>query len=131
MSAEALEHFRVEAEEKVKWRQAKIVLWDEIKDTLPPQMKVLPIAAIPHKSKAFWSILDLSFSLRLSNGSIRQSVNDTTTKTAPRRTISQLGHSLQRIIHAFAEVEDDAKLFMEKWDVNDGFWRLDGQDGEE
>ncbi len=59
MSAEALEHFRVEAEKKVKCGQAKIVLWDEIKDTPPPQMKVLPIAAIPHKSKAFQSILDL------------------------------------------------------------------------
>ncbi len=94
MSAKALEHFRVEAEKKVKCGQAKIVLWDEIKDTLPPQMKVSPIAAIPHKSKAFRSILDLSFSLRLSNGSVRQSVNDTTTKTAPRRAISQLGHSL-------------------------------------
>jgi hypothetical protein len=131
MSAEALEHFRLEAEEKVKCRQAKIVLWDDIKDTPPPQMKVSPIAVIPHKSKAFWSILALSFSLQLSNGLVRQSVNDTTTKTAPRRAISQLSHSLQWIIHAFVEVDKDAKIFMEKWDVKDGFWRLDGQDGEE
>jgi hypothetical protein len=63
MSAEALEHFRHEADKKVKCRQAKIVLWDDIKNTPPPQMKVSPIAAIPHKSKAFQSILDLSFSL--------------------------------------------------------------------
>ncbi len=90
-------------------------------------MKVSSIAAIPHKSKTFQSILDLSFSLRLSNGSVRQSVNDT---TAPRCAVSQLGHSLQRIVHAFAEVDDDAKIFMAKWDVKDGFWRLDGQDGE-
>jgi hypothetical protein len=109
MSAEALEHFRLEAEEQVKCGQAKIVLWDDTKDTPPPQMKVSPIAAIPHKSKAFWSILDLSHSLRLSNGLVHQSVNDTTTKTAPRRAISQLGHSLQWIIHAFVEVDDDAK----------------------
>jgi hypothetical protein len=93
-------------------------------------MKVLPIPAIPHKSKAFRSILDLSFSLRLSIGSVRQSVNDTTTKIAPRHAISQLGHSLQWIIHAFAEVEDN-ELFMAKWNIKDGFWRLDGQDGEE
>jgi hypothetical protein len=63
MSAEVLEHFRLEAEEKVKCGQSKIVLWDDIKDTPPLQMKVSPIAAIPHKSKAFQSILDLSFSL--------------------------------------------------------------------
>ncbi len=131
LSEEALEHFRLEAEEKIKCRQAKIVLWDDIKDTPPQQMNVSSIAVIPHKSKAFRSILDLSFSLQLSNGSVCQLVNDTTTKTAPRCAISQLGHSLQRIIHAFAEVDDDAKSFMTKWDVKDGFWRLDGQDGEE
>jgi hypothetical protein len=131
MSAEALEHFRVEVEEKVNCGWAKIALWDEIKDTLPLQMKVLPIAVIPHKSKAFRSILDLLFSLQLSNGSIRQSVNDTTTKTSPRHALSQLGHSLQRIIHAFTEVEDNAKKFIAKWDVKDGFWRLDGQGCEE
>jgi hypothetical protein len=94
-------------------------------------MKVSPIAAILHKSKAFQSILDLSFSLQLTNGLVHQSVNDTTTKTTPRRAISQLGHSLQRVIDAFAEVDDDAKIFMAKWEVKDGFWRSDGQDGEE
>jgi hypothetical protein len=28
-------------------------------------------------------------------------------------------------------VEDNAKIFMAKWDIKDGFWRLDGQDSEE
>jgi len=63
LSAEALKHFREEAREKVATGQATIVNWDKIKDNPPPQMKVSPIAAIPHKSKAFRSILDLSFSL--------------------------------------------------------------------
>jgi hypothetical protein len=49
MSPEALEHFRLWAEEKTKCLQAKILLWDDIKDSPPAQMKVLPIAAIPHK----------------------------------------------------------------------------------
>ncbi len=60
---EALEHFKQEAAKKVAMGQATIVEWDEIKDNPPTQTKVLPIAAIPHKSKAFESILDLSFSL--------------------------------------------------------------------
>ena len=62
-SPEALEHFAQECKVKVASGQAKIVLWDTIKDDPPPQLKISPIAAIPHKSKAFWSILDLSFSL--------------------------------------------------------------------
>jgi hypothetical protein len=53
LSVEALEHFKEEALKKVAMGQATIVDWDMIKDDPPPQMKVSPIAAIPHKSKAF------------------------------------------------------------------------------
>jgi hypothetical protein len=38
---------------------------------------------------------------------------------------------LQRIIHAFAFADPTAKIFMAKWDIKDGFWRLDCAEGEE
>ncbi len=107
--------------------QATIVKWDTIKDNPPLQMKVLPIAAIPHKSKPYRSILDLSFSLHLRDGVTLPSVNDSTTTTAPSGSRNQLGHSLQQIIHAFAEADKNDKIFMAKWDIKDGFWRLDVQ----
>jgi hypothetical protein len=94
-------------------------------------MKVLPIVAIPHKSKAFRSILDLSFLLRLRDGSKLPVVNDSTTKTAPSGTISQLGHALQRVIHAFTEADKNNKILMAKWDIKDGFWRLNAKTGDE
>jgi hypothetical protein len=50
---EALEHFKQKAAKKVAMGQATIMEWDKIKDNPPTQMKVLPIAAIPHKLKAF------------------------------------------------------------------------------
>ncbi len=53
LTPEALIHFAEESVEKVKAGQAKLVLWDNIKGNPPSQMKVSPIAAIPHKSKAF------------------------------------------------------------------------------
>lgn len=31
----------------------------------------------------------------------------------------------------FAEADDDAKIFMAKFDIKDGFWRLDCEEGEE
>jgi len=62
---------------------------------------------------------------------ILPSVNANTIKTAPKGAIDQLGHILTRIIHAFAETEDDAKIFMAKWDIKDGFWRMYGQEGQE
>ena len=45
--------------------------------------------------------------------------------------MDQLGHSLKRIIHAFAEVEDDVVILMAKWDIQDDFWCLNCHEGEE
>ncbi len=42
-----------------------------------------------------------------------------------------MGHTLSRIIHAFAEAEPDSKILMAKFDIKDGFWRLDCQEGKE
>ena len=115
MSPEALAHFAEEATKKVRTKQARIVLWDDIKDNPPKQLKISPIAAIPHKSKAFRSILNLSFRLRLKNGRILASVNNTTEKLAPKGAIDQIGDCLSHIIHAFAEADQNAKVFMAKF----------------
>jgi hypothetical protein len=80
LSAEALKHFKQEACKKVAMGQATIEDWDTVKDNPPPQMKVSPIAAIPHKSRAFRSILDLSFSLRLRDGTKLPAINKSMTK---------------------------------------------------
>ncbi len=92
-------------------------------------MKVSPIAAIPHKSKAFRSILDLSLLLRLQDGTKLPAVNDSTTKMAPSGAINQLGHVLQRVIHAFAEADENDKILIAKWDIKDGFWHLNAKTG--
>jgi len=97
---EALTHFAEEI---------RIVPWDDIKDNPPAQLKISPIAAIPHKSKAFRSILDFSFRLRLKNGGVLVAVNDTTVKSTPKGAIDQIGECLSRIVHAFAEASEDAK----------------------
>ena len=81
-STEALGHFAAESAEKVRVGQAMLVLWDDIKDNPP------------HKSKVFRSILDLSFSLRLKNGGILESANNSTVKMVPRGALDQLGQAL-------------------------------------
>ena len=57
------------------------------------------------------------------------SVNDSTTLNAPAGAIDQLGHSLKRVIYAFVEAEPDCNIFMAKYDIKDGFGRLDCQEG--
>jgi hypothetical protein len=118
-SPEALTHFSEESVAKVKVGQAKLVLWNDIKDKPPPQLKISPIAATPHKSKAFRLILDLSFRLRLKNSGFLESANDSTVKMAPKEALDQLGHALSRIIRAFVEAKEDAKTFMAKRDIKD------------
>jgi hypothetical protein len=118
----AINHFTKEIKEKLCTNQARLVPWDAIKDNLPPQLKISPIPAIPHKSKAFRSILDLSFRLRLKNGGVLAAVNNTTVMRAPKGAIDQIGECLSQIVHAFAEASEDAKIFMAKWDIKDGFW---------
>jgi hypothetical protein len=58
-------------------------------------------------------------------------VNDTTKKWAPCVAVNQLCHSLKRIIHVFAEMDDDAVILMAKWDIQDEFWHLNCCKGEE
>ena len=94
-------------------------------------MKVSPIAAIPHKSKSFRSILDLSFSLKLTPHGRVTSVNEQSKKTSPGGAIDQIGHVLLRLIYTFTEAPDCAKIFEEKWDIKDGFLRIDCKEGEE
>ena len=63
LEPDALEHFATEVANKVAKGQARVVLWDDIKHDHPKQLKISPVAAIPHKSRAYRSILDLSFAL--------------------------------------------------------------------
>ena len=128
---EAIEQLRREVAEKVASGQARVVRWDDIKHDPPPELKISPLAMVPHKSKPYRAILDLSFPVKLSDKLVHPSVNAATKKTAPRQAIDQLGHSLQRIIQGFASADPTAKIFMAKWDIKDGFWRLDCQAGEE
>ena len=98
---EAMKILNDEVKAKVDSGQARLIIWDDIKRNLPPELKVSPIAMIPHKSRLFWAILDLSFRIRLECGREVPAVNESSEKTAPKGAIDQLGYSLHCIIHTF------------------------------
>jgi hypothetical protein len=122
---------KLEVTTNVNRGQARVVLWDNIRWNHLWHLKVSLVAAIPHKSRAYRLILDLSFKLHLENGGLVDLVNNTMEKWTPRGAIDQLGHLLKRLIHAFAEADNDAVILMAKWDIEDGFWRLICCEGEE
>ena len=87
---------------------------DDIKENLPEELKVSSIAIIPHESRAFCAILDLSFSTRLAGGYDVPLVNESYVKTMPSGTINELGHSLMGVIHAFAQADGEMPRFYGK-----------------
>ena len=88
------------------------------------------MAAINQKSKAFRSIMDLSFLLkRVPQGCI-PSVNEKNENTDPGGVIDHIEHELLLLIHKFSDAPEGANIFQEKWDIKDGFWRLDFKEGE-
>ena len=98
LAEEAIAHFSADAKQKGASNQARLVCYKKIISDLPTKMKVSPIAAIPHKSNGFRSILDLSFSRKLISHGRVPSVNKNSEKTAPGGTMDQIGHVLLHLI---------------------------------
>ena len=120
----AIAALRQETLEKVKNNYARVIRWSDIKNKVPQQLKLSPVAMIPHKSRSFRCILDLSFRLR-HKGTSLPSVNSETTKLAPAQSMAQLGSVIKRIIALLADYRTSGSIFrFSKLDIKDGFWRL-------
>ena len=122
---EAATQLRNETLEKVEQGYARLVTWDELKHNLPRNLKISPIAAIPHKSRGYRMILDLSHGVTLGN-IVYPSVNEATNPTtAPTVSMAELGHVLPRLIYAVATAPDaQGPVLFSKLDVKDGYWRM-------
>ena len=121
---EAREYLIKEVERKVAEGYQIVVRWGDIKDDLPENIKLSPVACIPHKSRAYRVILDLSFRL-LFRGKRLKSVNEATVLQAPQKAMCQLGNVLPRIINLLAKHFNLSRPFkFAKVDIKDGFWRM-------
>ena len=122
----AVEFLLNETAEKAKNDYAKVVRYGDIRHNLPKNFKISPVSMIPHKSKMFRCILDLSFQLKNPRtGKKWESVNSATTKLAKQQSMGQLGQVVKRIVATMADHFDPNKPFMfTKLDIKDGFWRM-------
>ena len=127
-SKRATKALRDETDTKIKQGYSRIVKWGEIKDSLHKNFKLSPVAMIPHKSRSFRCILDLSFQLK-QNEKIYPSVNNVTNRQAKTESMAQLGHVLQRIVELMADnFNKEIPFKFTKLDIKDGFWRLSVND---
>ena len=99
---EAAQQLRDKTLEKVAQGFARLVAWANVKDRPPKTLKISPIAAIPHKSRGFRMILDLSWGITVGTN-VQKSVNDGThPDVAPAQSMAELGNGLPRLIYAVA-----------------------------
>ena len=123
-SKKAATQLRAETIEKCNNGYARVVKWKDIKNNIPKKLKISPVAMIPHKSKPFRCILDLSFKL-CHKGKTYASVNELTSARSPPQAMVQLGTSIHRLINSMARhYSPGAPFRFAKLDIKDGFWRL-------
>ena len=131
MKPDAMRAFREEVASKVEKNQAKIITWDDVKHDPPKELKLSPMAQIPHKSRAYRTLLDLSHEVMKEGQVIAPSVNSTTVPLAPEAALMQMGSVLPRIIIAMAQCPEDSVIYFSKFDIADGFWRVLNELGKE
>lgn len=133
MAPEAAQCVREEAEEKIAKGFCRVVKWSDLRHSFQRgdlrRLKVSPLAAIPHKSRKFRMLLDLSAKARRTQAMREQmgtTVNEATRKeAAPLPAMAQLGQVLPRIINTYATLpQDRGPIMAVKWDIKDGFWRV-------
>ena len=123
-SHKAITQLRAETDDKCRHGYARVVKWGALKAQWPKRLKISPVAMIPHKSKPFRCILDLSFTLQ-HKGRRYSSVNAETTPLSLPQAMVQLGNSIHRLIHMMARHYSPHTPFMfAKLDIADGFWRI-------
>jgi hypothetical protein len=116
---------RAEVLQKVEDGLCQLVPWNQLKTNLPLNLKVAPLAAIPHKTRDFRMILDLSFQLQRKDGVIYSSVNSAdTTQGVPAHSQAELGNVIPRILWTLATSPHPSPFLFAKVDIKDGFWRM-------
>ena len=111
-----------ETADKITQKYALVVKWGDIKYKIPQKLRISPVAMIPHKSKPYICILDLSFTL-FNKGVKLASVNDKTKNMARPEAMAQLGLVLNWMIHTMAKYRHHAlPIKFAKLDLKDGFW---------
>jgi hypothetical protein len=103
---EAAEACKKEALERAKEGLCRLVNWDDIKHNFPKNLKIPPLTAVPHKSRVYRMILDLSFQI-LVNGNKLDSVNNSSGKSlAHQESMYELGNVIPGIIWTMALSKD-------------------------
>ena len=124
MKASALKTLLIEVQEKIKQGYTRKISFGELRKRMPKNLKISPVVMMPHKSRDYRTILDLSFKLKV-NVTTMKSVNEGTVHTSPQHSMRELGRVIERMISLMAASSTNSPNFLfSKLDIKDGFRRV-------
>ena len=95
--------------------------WAELQRDPPWNLKISPLAAVPHKLRSWRAILDLSFELMVNRRRLLL-VSTDSKALAPPAALDQMGAALPRLIAAVAAaLAFGGDLVFSKLDIKDGY----------
>ena len=101
MEDDSISQIQVEAREKSAQGFSTIVRWNNIKQNPLSNLKISPLAMIPHKSNKYRAILDLLFALKVTGWDLTYA-NKEAKETASAEAFDQVLMVMPRIIEALA-----------------------------
>ena len=125
---EAIALFKEDIAYQVKAGFSRVVLWEDLRQLRPANLKISPVAVVPQTGRRGRIILDLSFPVYQEvNGVVtvtQESVNSTTVLKAPSIPVKEIGKVLPRMLQYMRDTPAGLHILFSKLDISDGFWRL-------
>jgi hypothetical protein len=125
-AADAVALVHEDIDYQIKAGLTEVVFWDEIKEHLPPNFKISPVAVVPQTGRQGRIILDLSCPVRWPPDTQSQSqrrrmgdvvaeaVNDTTKLLAPAGPVQEIRKVLPHLFHFLASTPKDQEIRLRK-----------------
>ena len=131
MEPDTIARVHEDIEYQVEAGFSKIMMWSDIKDLRPRNLKISPMAVVPQQDRRGRLVLDLSFPVYPERTRatchpepMQQGVNSTTERLAPDQPVKEIGNVFRRVLCLMNDAEADEVVMLSKIDLLDGFWRM-------
>ncbi len=120
--------FAKDIEYQIKAGFCWVFLWEDLKQHLPANFKISPVAVVPQVGRWGQIILDLLFPVYQDiNGVItitQESVNNSTVLAAPPEAVKEIGKVFPWLLQYMRDTPEGLHILFSKLDISNGFWRL-------
>jgi hypothetical protein len=120
--------FAEDIEYQIKACFCRVFFWEDLKQHLPANFKISPVAVVPQVGRWGQIILNLLFPVYQDiNGMItmtQESVNDSTILAALPEAVKEIRKVFPRLLQYMRDTSEGLHILFSKLDISNGFWHL-------